>query len=64
MDPISKTLERAGIVPVIKLDNPERDAVPLAKALCAGGLPVAEVTFRAPGADRKSTRLNSSHSLL
>lgn len=43
---------RTGIVPVIKLTNPERDAVPLAKALCAGGVPVAEVTFRATGADK------------
>ena len=41
-----------GVVPVIKLSNPERDAAPLAKALCAGGVPVAEVTFRAAGADR------------
>jgi len=39
-------------VPVIKLNNPERDAAPLAKALCAGGVPVAEVTFRAAGADK------------
>ena len=34
-----------GIVPVIKIDRLE-DAVPLAKALCEGGLPVAEVTYR------------------
>ena len=34
-----------GIVPVIKIDKLE-DAVPLAKALCEGGLPVAEVTYR------------------
>lgn len=33
------------IVPVIKLDR-ATDAKPLAEALCAGGLPVAEVTFR------------------
>ena len=41
-----------GIVPVIKLNNPNRDAQFLAKALCDGGVPVAEVTFRAEGADR------------
>ena len=40
-----------GVVPVIKLNHPERDAAPLAKALCAGGVPIAEVTFRAAGAD-------------
>lgn len=45
-------LEQVGVVPVIKLTNPERDAAPLAKALCAGGVPIAEVTFRAEGADR------------
>ncbi len=39
-----------GVVPVIKLDRPTEDAAPLAKALCDGGLPVAEVTFRAAGA--------------
>ena len=38
------------MVPVIKLNHPERDAAPLAKALIAGGVPVAEVTFRAAGA--------------
>ena len=49
---ILQKISAVGIVPVIKLTNPERDAAPLARALCAGGVPVAEVTFRAPGADR------------
>ncbi len=48
---INKKIEEIGVVPVIKLNNPERDAASLAKALCAGGVPVAEVTFRAAGAD-------------
>lgn len=48
---INKRVYEIGIVPVIKLNNPERDAAPLAKALCAGDVPVAEVTFRAAGAD-------------
>ena len=38
-------------MPVIKLTNPQRDAGPLSDALCAGGVPVAEITFRAAGAD-------------
>jgi 2-dehydro-3-deoxyphosphogluconate aldolase/(4S)-4-hydroxy-2-oxoglutarate aldolase len=38
-----------GIVPVIKLDD-AKDATPLAKALMAGGLPLAEVTFRTDAA--------------
>ena len=49
---VNKRIEEIGIVPVIKLDNPERDAAPLAKALADGGVPVAEVTFRAQGADK------------
>lgn len=50
MQDILKIIQDTGVVPVIKLSNPERDAAPLAKALCAGGVPVAEVTFRAAGA--------------
>lgn len=49
---VNKRIEEIGIVPVIKLSNPERDAAPLAKALSEGGVPVAEVTFRAAGADK------------
>lgn len=52
MNPISKTISAVGVVPVIKLVNPERDAAPLSDALCAGGVPIAEITFRAEGADR------------
>lgn len=38
------------IVPVIALDRAE-DARPLAEALCAGGLPAAEITFRTDAAE-------------
>ena len=48
----NEKISSLGVVPVIKLTNPERDAAPLAKALCEGGVPVAEVTFRAAGADK------------
>lgn len=51
MNAMNEAISKIGVVPVIKLSNPERDAAPLAKALCAGGVPVAEVTFRAAGAD-------------
>ena len=51
MTEMNKKISEIGVVPVIKLNHPERDAAPLAKALCAGGIPVAEVTFRAAGAD-------------
>ena len=50
MNEMEKRISEIGVVPVIKLNHPERDAVPMAKALIAGGVPVAEVTFRAAGA--------------
>ena len=50
MTEINEKIIRTGVVPVIKLNHPQRDAEPLARALCAGGVPVAEVTFRAAGA--------------
>ncbi|HJA25146.1 MAG TPA: 2-dehydro-3-deoxyphosphogluconate aldolase, partial [Candidatus Fournierella merdigallinarum] len=50
MNEIEKRISDIGVVPVIKLNDPKRDAAPLAAALCEGGLPVAEVTFRAAGA--------------
>lgn len=52
MNEFNAKIAEIGIVPVIKLNNPERDAGALAKALCDGGVPVAEVTFRAEGADK------------
>ena len=41
MDSITKRISDIGVVPVIKLSYPERDAAPLAKALTEGGVPVA-----------------------
>ena len=52
MTELNQKISAIGVVPVIKLNHPERDAAGLAKALCAGGVPVAEVTFRAEGADK------------
>lgn len=46
---VLKKIEEIGIVPVVKINRAE-DAVPLAKALCEGGLPCAEVTFRTAAA--------------
>lgn len=51
MHPILEQISQIGLVPVIKLDNPDQ-AVDLAAALKNGGIPVAEITFRAAGADR------------
>ena len=44
-------LEETGIIPVIKLEDAEQ-AVPLARALLAGGIPAAEVTFRTAAAPK------------
>lgn len=46
---ISESIEKLGVVPVVVL-NDANDAKPLAKALCEGGLPCAEVTFRTAAA--------------
>ena len=46
---IVETLGKAGIIPVIVIEK-EEQAVPLAKALVKGGLPVLEVTFRTKAA--------------
>ncbi len=51
MNAMNEKISAIGVVPVIKLNHPERDAAALGKALCAGGVPVAEITFRAEGAD-------------
>ena len=52
MNAMNTAISEIGVVPVIKLNHPERDAANLGKALCAGGVPVAEVTFRAAGAEK------------
>ena len=44
-----ETLGKAGIIPVIVIEK-EEQAVPLARALVTGGLPVLEVTFRTAAA--------------
>ena len=49
MNKVLEEFSKIGIIPVIALDNVE-DAAPLAKALCDGGLPCAEVTFRTAAA--------------
>ena len=45
MNPVLEQIQKTGIIPVVVLDD-AKDAEPLAKALCEGGLPCAEVTFR------------------
>lgn len=50
MNEVLEKIQKIGIVPVVVLDDP-KDAAPLAKALCDGGLPCAEVTFRTAAAE-------------
>ena len=57
MNKVLEEFSKIGIIPVIALDNVE-DAAPLAKALCDGGLPCAEVTFRTAAAE-ESIRIMS-----
>lgn len=49
MDNALARLGEVGIVPVVRLED-EEAAVPLGRALLAGGIPVAEVTFRTEAA--------------
>ncbi|MEV8548389.1 bifunctional 4-hydroxy-2-oxoglutarate aldolase/2-dehydro-3-deoxy-phosphogluconate aldolase [Streptomyces glaucescens] len=49
MPSLPSVLDLAPVVPVVVLADPA-DAVPLARALVAGGLPAIEVTLRTPGA--------------
>lgn len=44
---VDELLDRAPVIAVVALDD-AADAVPLARALVAGGLPVVEVTLRTP----------------
>ena len=46
---LEQILAKHKIVPVVVIDD-AADAVPLARALVSGGLPIAEVTFRTPAA--------------
>lgn len=50
MNSILEQIQKLGIVPVVVL-NDVSEAEPVAGALCAGGLPVAEVTFRTDAAE-------------
>lgn len=49
MNKVLEEISKIGILPVVVLEE-TKDAKPLAKALCAGGLPCAEVTFRTAAA--------------
>ncbi len=50
MHEILEKIQEIGIVPVVVLED-VKAAEPLAKALCDGGIPCAEVTFRTEAAE-------------
>lgn len=60
MNEVLMSIRKMGIIPVVKLDNVE-DAAPLAKALCEGGLPCAEVTFRTDAAEEAIRIMTTNH---
>lgn len=60
MLPVLETISKIGIVPVVKLDD-AKDAAPLADALCKGGLPCAEVTFRTDAAAESIAIMTKAH---
>ena len=57
MQDIIRKISLIGIVPVIKIEDIER-AVPLAKALCDGGITLAEITFRTEQAEEAIRRIS------
>ena len=58
MHKVLEELEKIGVVPVIKIDDVEK-AVPLGRALIAGGMPCAEVTFRTAQGEEAIRRMSA-----
>ena len=58
MNDVQKAAFSIGVIPVIAIDDAEK-AVPLARALLAGGLPAAEVTFRTAAGEEAIRRISA-----
>ena len=58
MQNILQEIKKCGIIPVIKLDDPN-DALPLCKALADGGIFAAEITFRTDAAEESIRRVSA-----
>ncbi|GAK54533.1 2-dehydro-3-deoxyphosphogluconate aldolase/4-hydroxy-2-oxoglutarate aldolase [Candidatus Moduliflexus flocculans] len=58
MSDILQMIREVGIVPVVAIEN-AKDALNLGKALMAGGLPIAEITFRTAAAEESIKILSS-----
>lgn len=59
-DVMAEKIEELGVVPVVVLED-AKDAKPLAKALCEGGLPCAEVTFRTAAAEESIKQMSEAY---
>lgn len=59
MTELLEKLGRLGVVPVVKIERSE-DAVELGRALLAGGLPCAEITFRTEAAEEAIRQISLS----
>jgi 2-dehydro-3-deoxyphosphogluconate aldolase/(4S)-4-hydroxy-2-oxoglutarate aldolase len=59
MTDLLEKLGRFGVVPVVEIERAE-DAVELGRALLAGGLPCAEITFRTAAAEEAIRRISSN----
>lgn len=60
MDEILNRIEKISLVPVVVLED-AKQAAPLAGALCKGGLPCAEVTFRTDAAEESIRRMSREY---
>ncbi len=60
MNKVLEKISKLGIVPVVAVDD-AKDADALATALCKGGLPVAEVTFRTAAAEEAIRIMAENH---
>lgn len=56
MENIMVQIEKTGVIPVVVINDVE-DSEPLAQALCEGGLPCAEVTFRTAAAEESIRKM-------
>lgn len=61
MNEVLEQIQKIGIVPVVVLDD-AKDAAPLAEALCQGGLPCAEITFRTDAAEESIRIMTEKYS--
>lgn len=60
MSEMAVKIEELGVIPVVVLED-AKDAKPLAEALCEGGLPCAEVTFRTAAAEESIRQMSEAY---